>query len=231
MVPVNNRNNLSLWLRWVLVNSIGEMIGLGATFAIGFVLFSRLGEPQGVLAAIGMALLMTSSGLLEGAVVGLAQWLVMYRSIYGISRRAWVMATIIGALVAWALGSLPMTMASLGSQGQQAAGSEPPAYFMFLMEVAMGLVAGSILGLPQWAVLRQRVEGAWLWIPANSIAWAIGMPMVFAGVDLAQKVESRVAAVVTMALVVAITGAVVGAVHGLALVKLTSEVKVVKSAV
>ena len=37
-----------LWSRWVLANSLGEMLGLGSTFAIGVGLFSGLSEAPGV---------------------------------------------------------------------------------------------------------------------------------------------------------------------------------------
>jgi hypothetical protein len=222
---MNDRKGLSLWLRWVLANCLGEAIGLGATFAIGLALFSRLGEPQGVLPAIGMALLMTSSGLLEGTVVGLAQWSVMQRAFPRLPRRSWVGATVTGALVAWFLGSIPMTLASLSTQGQQAAGPESQASVMLLMAGVMGAFAGLVLGFPQWVVLRRVAKGASLWLPANGVAWALGMPMVFAAVDLAQKGGSVAGAVATMAIAVAITGAVVGAVHGLALAKLASQAK------
>ena len=49
------------------------MCSCGATFAVGVALFTRLGEPRG-LAAIGMLLLMTATGVLEGTIVGLLQW-------------------------------------------------------------------------------------------------------------------------------------------------------------
>ncbi len=227
---MNNDTGRSLWLRWVLANGIGELLGLGGTFAIGLVLFTKMGEPQNALQALGMAALMTSSGLLEGTVVGLAQWAVMRRPFPRLGRGVWVGATIAGALVAWALGSVPMTVASLGAQAEQAAGPEPPQWIVLLAAGGMGLAAGAILGWPQWRALRRIVWGAGLWIPANSLAWAVGMPIVFSAVDLAQQSGSTGGAVATMAAAVALTGAVVGAIHGLALVVLASRARGVDAA-
>lgn len=211
---------LKLWLRWVGANALGEGLGLGASFAIGLGLFSGLGEPHGALPAIGMALLMTSSGLLEGAIVGLAQWVVLRGPFPRLPRRAWLLATALGALIAWACGSVPMTLASLSASGEQAAGAEPSGALMLLMSGAMGLVAGLILGYPQWRALRRVARDAWPWLPANALAWALGMPLIFSAVDIAQRAGSTAGAVLTMAAAVAVTGAVVGAVHGLALVRL-----------
>lgn len=67
---VNTRYNWSLWRRWVVANALAEMLGLGTTFAIGVAIFALLGEPQGPLAALGMILLMTSTGAVEGGAVG-----------------------------------------------------------------------------------------------------------------------------------------------------------------
>jgi len=52
----------TLWFRWVVANALGELIGLGATFAVGFATFSLLGEAQGTIGAIAMLLLFTASG-------------------------------------------------------------------------------------------------------------------------------------------------------------------------
>ena len=113
---VQTRLNWSLWRRWVAANALAEMLGLGATFALGVAIFALLGEPQGSLAALGMILLMTSTRAIEGVVVGLLQWSAMRRSFPRITRKAWIMATLIGALVAWFLGSLPSTLMGLGAQ-------------------------------------------------------------------------------------------------------------------
>jgi hypothetical protein len=67
------------------------------------------------------------------------------------------------------------------------------------------------------------VANAWWWLPANSVAWLLGMPVVFKAVDLAQKAGSPVHALLIFAGALTLTGAVVGAVHGIALVKLASQ--------
>jgi hypothetical protein len=213
-----------LWLRWVAANALAEMLGLGATFAIGVFLFTRLGEPQG-LAALGMLVLMTASGLVEGTVVGLLQWSVLRRPFPRVTRRAWLVATWIGVLVAWFLGSLPATLIDMGADQAQAPAQEPETWVMLSMAAAMGLVLGVILALPQWRVLRQGIERAWVWLPANSAAWAVGMPIVFGAVDLAYRAGTAGGAIGVIAFALALTGAAVGAVHGLALVWLASRAR------
>jgi hypothetical protein len=135
-------NARGLWLRWVVANSIGELIGLGTTFAVGFLAFTILGEPRSVGAVIGMFLLMVATGAFEGVVVGLSQWLAMRSSFPNISRRSWVTATLLGAMVAWFLGSIPSTVMSLGAENAQAASVEPEMIIILLMAGAMGAVTG-----------------------------------------------------------------------------------------
>jgi hypothetical protein len=48
-----------------------------------------------------------------------------------------------------------------------------------LLALLLGAVAGTILASPRARVLRQHVARAWLWLPANALAWALGMVVVF----------------------------------------------------
>ena len=44
---MNPRSNWSLWLRWILANAVGELIGLGSTFALGIGLLPGLSDSPG----------------------------------------------------------------------------------------------------------------------------------------------------------------------------------------
>jgi hypothetical protein len=217
------KRNWAFWLRWIFANAIGELVGLGSTFAIGFGLFSGPAEGPGILPAILSAFLMTSSGVIEGAVVGWLQWWALRTAFSMTSRRSWIWATVIGALTAWFLGSMPMAIANLASSGQEQAMQEPETSLIMMMAAAMGLAAGLVLAYPQWRVLRQCTGRAWLWLPANCIAWAVGMPLVFLAVDLASSRASLRLGIAIMAIALAVTGALVGAIHGAVLVYLASQ--------
>ncbi|NIS67671.1 MAG: hypothetical protein GTO12_01575 [Proteobacteria bacterium] len=207
-----------VWRRWVIVNSLGELLGLGATLALGATLFSSVTDAQGTGPALLTALLMTATGALEGLIVGWAQWSVLRYAVAGITRRSWVVATIVGAILAWMLGSIPMTVAGLSGASASAVAEEPPQALVLILAAALGLGAGLILSVAQWRVLKGHVNRAWRWLPANALAWAAGMPLIFAGIDLAQKVDQPFYAILAIGSIIAIAGALVGAIHGVALI-------------
>lgn len=217
----------SLWLRWVAANAISEMLGLGATFAVTALVLTQLtGGGIGVaLAAYGFEV---AAGAIEATLVGLAQWWAMRPWFPQITRKAWWLGTLIGALAAYVLGFLPSTIMglmedSVQAQGQASAMQEPPMGIVLLLAAGMGLVAGAVLSFAQWLVLRKSVRGAGVWIPANMLAWMAGMPLVFWGIDAAQKGQPLYQSVVIMVGVLLAMGAVVGAVHGWFLTRIAEK--------
>jgi hypothetical protein len=210
-----------LWLRWVGANGLAEALGLGATLALDALILSFVAAQQSVVATALGILLVTATGALEGAVVGLLQWRVLRRPFPRIARRTWLLATIGGALLAWFLGSLPSTLMDMSAQPGAAPMEAPSPLVMYALASGMGLALGPVLGVPQWLALRRHAPGAWIWIPANCLAWALGMPVIFVAVDLAQGLTgSPVALALMLVAGLFAAGAVVGAVHGAALVKL-----------
>ncbi|HEX2728741.1 MAG TPA: hypothetical protein VHM16_03240 [Rubrobacteraceae bacterium] len=206
-----------LWLRWVFANSVAETVGLGASFGVGAVLFPYLQAP-GILIALATAGAAILAGtLIEGTVVGTAQWLVLRRPLPDVKWRAWALATAAGAFAAWTLGMLPSTLMSAGSGVDGAASAEPEAAVVYGLAALMGLVAGAILGAPQWFVLRRHVRRAALWIPANALAWAPGMVLAFVAADFLFASGFATSAVLLAIATLAAIGVIVGAIHGAAL--------------
>lgn len=210
------RGRTALWLRWVAANAVAELVGLGGVALLGMYGVGATGaEPFRPLAFA--ATMIVVGTMLEGGVVGAAQWLVLRRALPGISARSWIVATGLGALMAWTLGMLPSTMMDFGAAGAPQPAVEPSPALRAGLAGALGLVAGSILAAPQWSVLRRHVAHAGRRIPANAAAWAAGMVIVFAGAGSIQSGDLD-AAIWGVALTCVAAGAVVGAVHGAVLV-------------
>ncbi|MBD2081798.1 hypothetical protein [Leptolyngbya sp. FACHB-17] len=76
--------------------------------------------------------------------------------------------------------------------------------------------AGVLLAfaIAQWWVLQGKVSNARLWIPANMLAWAVGMPVIFWGMDLAFKMTTTWQLVCVIGSTLLAAGAIVGLIHG-----------------
>jgi len=201
------------WLQWIVANSLAELAGLGTVALAGYGIVLWFGEPTGS-GAVLFAMVFVILGAFEGLVVGLAQSRVLKQRVAAL--RGWVRATVVGAVVAWVLGMLPSTIMSLATPAE--ATQQAPAIsdaMQLLLAAMMGLVAGPVLAFFQWLTLRRYVlqHSIW-WLPANAAAWALGMPVIFIGVDFATASSSPIAIVTGVGLSLLIAGAVVGAVHG-----------------
>lgn len=204
----------ALWGRWMVANALGELIGLGFVAAIAGGLVWRYGEPRSSGAVLLMTALMILLGACEGLVIGYAQWRAVHPYFRLLPRRAWMKATTLGAILAWGLGMIPSTLLAL----QETTLATPPAAMpdavKYGMAALMGLGLGLALGVPQWLVLRQYLPHAAWWIPANALAWALGMPMIFFGAGAVPAGMSGAPMMLLVAAILAAAGALVGAVHG-----------------
>jgi hypothetical protein len=216
-----------LWLRWVFANSMGEMVGLGLTFGLGYLIVFYLGELTGVWGTLLTFGLMIGTSFIEGAVVGIAQYWGMHPLVHrpddhrlGIKQGVWLRATVLGALVAWIFGAMPFMIINLAMNVETSASapSEPPAWMVYLLAAGAGLVAGAVLAFFQWRALRRHFNKAGWWVPANSLAWAVGMPVIFLAMDYVFSGLSQTAMVASFLIALALAGAIVGAIHGVFLI-------------
>jgi hypothetical protein len=220
----------TLYLSWISANGFGELIGLGLTFVIGFTLTYLVGNESGVWGSLVMLAAYTFTGVIEGTVLGLFQWRAFHPTIPRIPRSSWWKATSLGAVIAWFAGSLPFIIintSSMMTQANELTGQQPsqePAQWMvMLMASAIGLLAGAVLALFQWLVLRQFVHKASWWLLANAFAWSAGMPIIFLAIDIVMKISQVWQKIILGCSALFLTGALVGAIHGLFLVWLAKN--------
>ena len=218
----------TLYLRWILANALGEIFGLGGTFAVGVLFFVYNGEASSTAMILFSFVVAVVSGVIEATVVGLAQHWAMRPWFPQVERRAWWLGTLVGAELAYVLGYLPSTLMSLGQAAgpaQAAPMQEPAQWLVLLLAAGMGAAGGALLSFAQYLALRGKVSRAGRWIIANMLAWACGMPLIFWAIDAAQKTGSIPVGVLLMAAALLVTGAVVGAIHGAFLVRMAKETR------
>jgi CBS-domain-containing membrane protein len=87
-----------------------------------------------------------------------------------------------------------------------------------LLAAALGVVAGPLLAAFQWLSLRKVLPGkAAYWLPANAAAWAVGMPIIFLGMQASEFTSGPAPIAGAIALALLLAGGAVGAIHGLVL--------------
>jgi hypothetical protein len=210
------------WWRWVAANAVAELVGLGTVAVVGFLMFRRTGDSgnigQALIFAGGFILL----GAFEGAVVGVAQRAVLLTRLPTL--RGWVRATVVGAVLAWAVGMVPSTLMSVIQSPGATPPEEPTLATVLLLAAALGVVAGPLLAAFQWRSLRKALPGkAAYWLPANAAAWAVGMPIIFLGAQANEFTSNVVLIVAVVAFALLLAGGAVGAIHGRVLLWLLSR--------
>lgn len=190
-------------LRWVVVGTIGTVLGLGAAGFIGLMGLAAESFSAAVTAGIMF-------GLAIGVTIGLAQGLLLSGRVEGISSTRWAVYTSAGAALAWAVVAYPI--------GQLAdIGADPGWTARVLGAIVVGLPAGGIVGFVQWRELGRVVPDSWTSIVIQAFAWMIGALILVVADGLLRDQAAQITAVGLAALALAVAGAVVGLIQGIAL--------------
>jgi hypothetical protein len=146
------RAGWTLWLQWVLLSTLGWIVGGFTLLSTSYALAQQLDPALGRIAAGALGI--AAGGALAGLMVGVAQWLVLQHWIEQSSRWIWLSAASI------AVGAVLNIFVATSASGDART------------LVLAGGAAGALLGGAQWLVLRGQVAPAGWWIPANILALA-----------------------------------------------------------
>jgi hypothetical protein len=168
-----------LALQWVTATIVGWVIGFVVCEAV-----------KSFVATLFV------DGLVIGASVGIAQWLVLRRRFSPAGW--WVLVSIIGFGVGKAIGEIVVVgVPAVVGHGLS------------------GALIGVSVGIAQWFVLRGHVARAGWWVPANILAWTVGWSII-------GLVEEAGGLPTLMVYVVgAIGAAIAGTITGIALIWLS----------
>lgn len=153
-----------LWRSWWTNVTIGELLGFAAPAMVGALV--RDAAPATAAGAL------LAAGLVEGTVLGWFQARVLRSAVPGLRSADWILATALGALLAWSIGVIPV----LAGEGL---GDWPPGVLIPAAVVGGTIILLSIGGA-QWLALRHRLSHAHQWIWATASAWLGGL-LVFTG--------------------------------------------------
>jgi len=155
----SERRFRGVWRRWCTSVTVGELLGFAAPAMVGALVRDA--------APLTAAVALLAAGAVEGTVLGWFQARVLRSVVPGLRSADWVLATTLGALLAWSIGAIPV----LAGDGL---GNWPPAV-LIPAAVVGGTVILLSIGVTQWLVLRHRLPGARQWIWATALAWLAGL--------------------------------------------------------
>ena len=202
----------TLYRRWVVACTAGELVGFGGIPVLGAALALLL--TQGLapeLRSITLYVVAVVGGLGEGAVLAWFQLRVLGAHLPQLPRHRWIGATAAAAAFAWACGMFAPLLDDL-------VGLAPVAQIAIWVPASVAILV-SIGGAQAWA-LRGIVEAPRHWLVANVIAWLAGLPWTFVLPALLPESAPMPAWIATFVLAGVLMGLTVGLVTGLALTRM-----------
>lgn len=189
------------------------MVAAASAFALSLAWF---GEPTTLRVAALSVLIAMAGGAVEGAAVGVVQWVLLRSWLPRLTASAWIGVTVAAAVGGWLLGMLPSVTLALVTADDPSAGDAtgPPLWVMPLIGVGSGLLLGALFGLVQGAVLRRHVRHPGRWVWANALGWAGAMAVMFTGAGIPSEPWPWVQLVPLAAGTGVLAGLVIGAVTG-----------------
>jgi hypothetical protein len=189
-------------VRWVLLVTLAEAVGFTVPATVGIAVTASSSGAWVTFIAVVLA------GAVEGAALGAAQADCLYR--WGVlpGRRRWVIATSIGAVVAWSIGMLRTTVELHWTAGT-------------VVLVALGALRLLIsLPLAQYFVLRDHVSRPALWVPINVVAWLLGISWTLAPSPIVDQATAAATLIIIYGIAGLCMAATVALITGVGMIRL-----------
>lgn len=202
----------SLWRRWIVAFTLGELVGFAGIPAIGGIIaMAATADLEPAMRALTLYAVAVIGGLGEGTVLSLFQACVLRHWWPGLELRRWVGATAAAAALAWACGMLAPTLDDLIGLSATT-------------QIAIWLPAGlfilcSIGAAQAWAI-RGLVAQPRRWLLANVLGWLAGLPWTFVLPALVPESAPPAVWAATFGVAGLLMGITVGAVTGAFLVRM-----------
>ena len=155
---------------WAAATTLGLFVyTLYFQFLLSARLDAALAAPASNGALLALFLVLMPAGVSQGAIVGGAQWCLLRRYVKDI--HWWIVASVLGWAAFSGLDFARIALAPHAFFGGQAPSSPASASSI----LAFSLLAGLLIGLFQWLVLRGWGQPALLWIPVVVVAQVVGV--------------------------------------------------------
>ena len=175
-----NVYRLSLWQKWILACTLGELIGMAAVALIAVILHQTMGTPETLAEKLIQLLVMMTAGMIEGFFLGYFQWNVIKKRFPFLPSRKWIGYTVLAGLIGWFLGMSATLLFTPPASFDAANNPMTSNWFTpFVIPAIMGMSLGTFFGFFQWLPLRHYATHAHRWIWANALGWTPAMIWIF----------------------------------------------------
>jgi len=146
MIIANEKPGWFFYFRWVALNAIAVIMAGYITFAIMSLV---TGEDDSLITDLLFPII--------GLLTGILQYILLRR--YLPHMGWWIAATFLGWLMPFVIGFIFSNLFITGSS---------------TVRIVLGMIVlGTTVALPQWWLLRQRVQHAWWWVLFFGLAWGM----------------------------------------------------------
>lgn len=161
-----------IFLPWFAMTFLGTPVAIGLPYALQAIDPKTIDRVYLYGYSLELTAMMAVSGMFIDVIIALAQASMVTRH-FGVSRRAWIVATAVGSLLAW------LFLTQVAVPFQNALHVDGEFSYIFYTDTFAGVVlsCGAVIGLlrflPQWFTLRRRVGRAWIWLVAGALGWSL----------------------------------------------------------
>lgn len=178
------------WLLWVVGTTLGWMLSFILSFIVlGIIIAVITGNPDPEAADLPFAPFLILMFTIAGSGMGSAQWVLLRRHLE--KARRWIPATGLG------MSMIGLFYFILGGESADTAGV-----------IIHNTLAGMVLGVLQWFILRRTIEDSGWWVLASFITYLTGGVLNDLYLQASLGLDGAVSSFVTVAFMATISGAV-----------------------
>ncbi len=196
--------------RWVLLCAVAEFAGIGLAAVWYGVIAVAFGEPDNIVARVGVWLLMTMAALPEGFVLGGLQARGLRWFFADLVPPRFIGATIAAGLIGWGIGSFIPLFVVRDTANTAASAAEPSVLAVIGFAAAFGLIAGVVFGGCQAWALPVKTSSRVRWALANAAGWAAALPLIYLAAQAAADLSGAAPKILLWALGGGTAGLVIG---------------------
>lgn len=218
-LSIKSKSSLQLLLRWTGLCAVAELLGIASAAIWYGAMNVWVGEPKEIPLRIGAWLLMSLAAVPEGVVLGGLQAVGLRWFFNGVSTLRWVFTTICVGFLGWGIGTfIPLFIVD---EAAMANGDEPGLATTAFFAAIFGMLVGLIFGGAQSSALPAEAKRKFLWVVGNAAGWALGLPLIYIGAQIAADQTGWAARIILWASGGVGAGASVGVFTGFALFWMT----------